>query len=127
LSYQRQPRAKLGEAGEAVACRYLRRAGYQILARNYTCAVGEMDLICRHQGCIVFVEAKTRSDDASTDPEVNITAAKRRQLERVARFWLAEHREPDCAYRFDAVSVVLPPGGKPKVRHIEEAFVPRRS
>ena len=117
---------KLGKAGEDLALKHLKRNGYTVLARNYTCPVGELDLVCYGDGCIVFVEVKSRQDDASTDPEENITRAKQGKLERVAQFWLAEHREPDCAYRFDAVSVVLPPNGEPRVRHIVDAFVPSR-
>ncbi|MBN2559971.1 MAG: YraN family protein [Phycisphaerae bacterium] len=119
-------RRNLGKAGEKAARKHLRRHGYSILAGNYVCPAGELDLVCYQDGCIVFVEVKTRGDDTSTDPEGNITCAKRRQLERVARAWLANHREPDCAYRFDAVSVVLPVGGEPRVRHIVDAFVPSR-
>ncbi len=85
-----------------------------------------MDVICYDQDCIVFVEVKTLSDDALSDPEDKITTSKQRQVERVARAWLAAHREPQCAYRFDAVSVVQFSNGRPSVRHIIEAFIPSR-
>ena len=62
--------------------------------------------------------------DALSDPEDKIPTTKQRQIERVARAWLAAHREPDCAYRFDAVSVVQSSGRRPSVRHIIEAFIP---
>ena len=114
----------LGKAGEDAACTYLRRRGYRILQRNYACPLGEIDVICYHHGCIIFVEVKTRRGDLASDPEDNITFTKRRQVERAAKAWLALHREPECAYRFDAVSVVMPKEEKPRVRHIVEAFVP---
>lgn len=117
---------ELGRIGEDAAAVFLRRAGYRILKRNFTCPTGELDIICHHQGTLVFVEVKTRRDDALGDPEENITPAKQRQLERVARAWLATHGEPDCTYRFDAVSVVLPEKGETRVRHIVEAFIPSR-
>ncbi|MCG8404426.1 MAG: YraN family protein [Phycisphaerales bacterium] len=116
----------IGKAGENAACEYLKRQGFRILARNYTCPFGEIDIICHHDACIVFVEVKTLSDDTNAAPEDNITFAKQRQVQRVARAWLAEQREPECAYRFDAVAVVLQPKGKPEVRHIIEAFLPSR-
>ena len=117
---------RLGQVGEQAAADYLRRAGYRVLARNYSCGAGELDLICRREDCLIFVEVKTRAADAPADPEETITRFKQRQLERVARAWLAAHGEPDCAYRFDAVSVVMSAQGEPRVRHIIDAFVPSR-
>jgi putative endonuclease len=117
---------KLGQAGEETARRFLKGSGYQILARNFRCPVGEIDLICREAKSIVFVEVKTRSDDALADPETNINPSKQRRMERAAKVWLSEHRWPDCAYRFDAVSVIMPLVGEARVRHIREAFVPTR-
>ncbi len=114
----------LGAAGEKAAEKFLRSRGYRILSRNYSCPMGELDLVCFHEGTVVFVEVKTRATDAAADPEENITPSKQRQLYRVARAWLAAHRHPECAYRFDAVSVVLPEGGAPGIRHIIEAFIP---
>jgi len=120
------PHKQLGQRGEEAAARHLRKAGYSILARNYVCPHGELDLICHHDDSIVFVEVKTRSHDEAADPEVNVTPAKERQIERVARYWLARHNEPDCAYRFDAVSVVIDQRGEASVRHIIDAFTPAR-
>lgn len=119
-------RRDLGAAGEKAACRFLKRRGYLILRRNYVCPLGEIDIICDHQGCIVFVEVKTLRSDAATDPENKVTPAKQRQVERVARAWLAREGDPDRPYRFDAVSVVMPPREKPNIRHIVEAFSPSR-
>lgn len=118
-------RKKLGASGERAAEKFLRAAGYRILARNYTCPVGELDLICLDGRTIVFVEVKTRASDDRADPEENITPAKMRKLTQVARAWLAAHREPDCPCRFDAVSVVLGPDASPTCRHIIEAFIPK--
>jgi putative endonuclease len=115
---------QLGKAGEKAACRFLKSSGYHILARNFGCPVGEIDLICRDAESIVFVEVKTRADDAAADPETNITPAKQRRMERAAKVWLARHHWPDCAYRFDAVSVIIPSTREAKVRHIREAFLP---
>lgn len=110
--------------GEKAAAAYLRRAGFRILARNYACPLGEIDLIGETDDTIVFVEVKTRTDDAPSAPEGNINLGKQRRLTRAARHWLSSHDQPDRAYRFDAVSVVLAPDGRADVRHIEEAFVP---
>jgi putative endonuclease len=117
---------KLGQSGEKIARRHLKKQGYRILAANYECAAGEIDLIGFREGCIVFFEVKSRASDAAAPPEENITPAKRRQMEKTARYWLAANRHPDCAYRFDAISVVIPPQGEPAIRHIVEAFTPAR-
>ncbi len=119
-------RKTLGRVGERAAARHLKSNGYRILARNYACPVGELDLVCYHDGAIVFVEVKTRQHDESAVPEENITHAKRRKLELTAKAWLAANREPDCAYRFDAVSVIVPADGETRVRHIVDAFEPVR-
>ncbi len=114
----------LGRAGEEIARRFLKGNGLRILARNYACPCGEIDLICRDKDCIIFVEVKTRLDDAAADPEANVTPTKQRHLERAARFWLEKHGWPEYAYRFDVVSVIMPAGEGPRVRHIREAFLP---
>ena len=119
-------RKKLGKTGEKAAGKHLIRNGYKILARNYSRAGGEVDLICYHEGCIVFVEVKTRSDPLAFESDPFVAPGQWRHAERAALAWLAEHREPNCAYRFDALSVVLPPDGNPRVRHVVDAFVPSR-
>ncbi len=114
----------LGASGERAAGQYLKSRGMKIIARNYKCPAGELDLIAADEKTIVFVEVKTLKSDADADPENKINPVKQRKLETVARYWLKAHGEPEAAYRFDAISVVMD-GGKPVVRHIEEAFVPR--
>lgn len=115
----------LGATGERTAERYLKSRGMQIVARNYKCPVGELDLIAADAKTIVFVEVKTLMSDADADPENKINPVKQRKLENVARYWLKAHGEPEAAYRFDAISVVMQ-DDKPVVRHIEEAFIPTR-
>lgn len=116
----------LGKAGEEIARRFLKRGGLRILGRNYACPGGELDIICCDKDSVVFVEVKTRTDDATSDPEANVTPAKQKRIERAAEFWLNHHGWPERAYRFDVISVILPDGEEPRVRHIREAFLPRR-
>jgi putative endonuclease len=116
-----------GQQGERLAERHLRRAGYRILARNYRCPAGEADLIAldrRASGAVVFVEVKTRSSDRFVDPESAVDARKRRQLLKVAQFYLAGHDPGDRPVRFDVVAVVGSAKGRPQVRHIVNAFTP---
>ncbi|QOJ03885.1 MAG: YraN family protein [Planctomycetia bacterium] len=115
-------RKELGDAGETLACKFLKKSGYRILARNYRCPAGEIDIVCSADGVIAFVEVKTRVDDSQAAPENNIRSEKKRHIERTARFWIAQNGRPDTAYRFDAISIVMPEAGDPIVRHIVDAF-----
>ncbi len=115
---------KLGAAGEKVAAKTLKRAGYRILDRNYRCSTGEIDLIAADGDTVVFVEVKTRRSDEAADPEVNVTYHKRRNITRAAKFFLMQRRAQDCPSRFDVVSVVLPQDGAPVVEHFIDAFGP---
>jgi putative endonuclease len=114
----------LGARGERIAAKVLRRAGYRIVARNYSCAAGEIDLIARDGDTLVFVEVKTRSTDAKAFPEVNVHRAKQRQIARVAKMFVLIHKMHDTPCRFDVVSVVCPAKGKPSVEHFVDAFPP---
>ncbi|MBI5765571.1 MAG: YraN family protein [Planctomycetes bacterium] len=116
---------QLGTIGEKAAQQFLCALGHKILAKNFTCPLGELDIITQVGNTIVFVEVKSLASDRHDDPESHITPAKQRKLRQVAEFWLAKHRHPECAYRFDAVSVVIADGREPVVRHIPEAFIPR--
>ena len=118
--------SRIGRRGEKLARRYLKSRGYKVIARNYRCPVGEIDLIVLDGRTIAFVEVKTRLGSRQADPEDTVTAAKRHQLTRVARFWLSQHPAADRTCRFDVVAVTLPHEGEPIIRHTPDAFEPRR-
>lgn len=120
----------LGRLGEKLAARALKRAGMKILARNYRCPSGEVDLIAldrstrRQSGAetIVFVEVKTRSSDRYTGPEAAVDHDKQRRLENAARYYVARRHAEDFVIRFDIIAIVAPDGQTPKLRHIRDAF-----
>jgi putative endonuclease len=120
----------LGQRGEQIARRFLARQGMKVLAQNYRCPVGEIDLIAldRHPACgpfgptLVFVEVKTRCDDAYADPESAVDAEKRRRIKKAAAYYLSGREGNGYNVRFDVVSVVLPPGQPPRTKHVPEAF-----
>lgn len=116
---------QLGAMGEKAAQQFLCAQGHKILAKNFTCPLGELDIVTQDGDTIVFVEVKSLASDRHDNPESHITPAKQRKLRQVAEVWLKKHRHPECAYRFDAVSVVVVEGHQPVVRHIPEAFIPR--
>ena len=117
---------KTGRKGEKLARRFLKRRGYRILAANYVCPVGEIDLIALDGRTIAFVEVKSRTTTDHADPEDTVTPAKQRKLHQVARYWLSERRAEAYTWRFDVVAVTLPAAGKPDIRHIPDAFDPPR-
>lgn len=123
---------RLGQRGERLAQRYLRKQGLRILAGNYRCPAGEVDLIALERprggkdtaGTLVFVEVKSRSDDYHTDPESAIDLHKRRQMLRVARYYVASRGQDELAVRFDSIAVIFRPDGTQEIRHTPDAFAP---
>jgi putative endonuclease len=112
----------LGRFGEEVAAVHLAQAGLTIVARNWRCSEGELDVVARDGATIVFVEVKTRSSAAFGDPSEAVTYAKAARIHRLAARWLTEHDERGVAeLRFDIVSV-LRVGDQMSVEHLRGAF-----
>jgi len=112
----------LGRLGEALAAGELERQGWLIIGRNFRFGHREIDLIARRSGLVAFFEVKTRTDTIFGHPLEAVTPAKRRDVERVARAWIARHGLAADAYRFDVVSIVWDGAGPPLVEHVENAW-----
>lgn len=95
-----------GSLGESIAASFLRKRGYEILDRNFRCPLGEIDLIAKEAGEIVFVEVKSRSGTSFGFPEEQIPWKKRRKLLRLAEFYLKRRRREEAA-RIDIVTVLF--------------------
>jgi len=93
----------------------------KVLARNYRCRVGEIDIVADDGGTVVFVEVKERSSDSHGSAVEAVTAAKRRRVVRAARVYAATHGLADSAVRFDVLAIDWGPDG-PRVRHDAGAF-----
>ena len=119
---RRRPAGDLGARGERLAADLLRRRGMAVVAANWKCGVGEIDLICRDGDVLVFVEVKSRADEAAATPEDQVGPRKQQQIARAALVYLKRYgdRPPPC--RFDVVAIVWPPGREPTVRHHVDAF-----
>jgi putative endonuclease len=104
-------RVRLGRRGEALAAGRLQDLGYVIVARNYRCRHGELDLIARHGDTWVFVEVRTRRSDRFGSPEASFTPGKRAHLIAAAQHYLQAHDLTDVPWRIDAVAVDLAPNG----------------
>lgn len=111
---------KIGALGEEIAARFLKRAGYRILARNWRTGRLEMDLVARDGEAIVFVEVKTRRPGPQHPAEA-VDRRKRARLARAAGRWIAT-RGGAAEYRFDVVAVTIGPNGRTTVRHDVGAF-----
>jgi len=118
----RSDHAGRGVWGEQAAARFLRKQGYKILVRNYASKWGEIDLVCRHQDTLVFVEVKARAMDAWAAPAAAVTATKQRRLIRTAYAYLQELKRDDIPVRFDVVEVDLHDDGTSTCRLISHAF-----
>jgi putative endonuclease len=115
----------LGNEGERLAARYLRRLGYRVVARRYRTPLGEIDLVALDGGCIVFVEVKTRRSDAAGLPHEAVDRAKQAQLTRLALAFLKRYRRLESPARFDVVSIVWEGAGQePQIVHYKNAFEP---
>lgn len=113
-----------GARYEAAAALHLRSRGWTILDRNVRFGRKEVDLIVRRGRVVAFVEVKGRRGDACGHPLEAITARKRREVERVARWWVARRGEPGEVYRFDAVGVEEDGIGRLRVDHVPDAWRP---
>ena len=115
-------RQAVGAYGERVASRYLETAGLVVLARNWRCSAGEVDLILRDGPDVVFCEVKTRRSESFGTPAEAVTATKVRRLRRLAAEWLAESGVRPREVRFDVVAVLPQQRGASVVEHIRGAF-----
>ena len=107
--------------GEDLACAELRRRGYAILARRYRTRHGEIDVIAREGGDVVFVEVKARRDEAFGGGGAAVTAWKQQRIVRMATDYLARHGLLDAPCRFDVVTVQFATG-RPRIEIFTHAF-----
>ena len=116
-------RVGLGRLGEKLAAERLETAGYEIVAHNYRCTSGEIDLIARHRGDWVFVEVRTRRGEKFGTPEESITPRKQAHLKAAAQTYLQQNQLSDVPWRVDVVAVELSTRGElRRVRVIEKAL-----
>ncbi len=111
----------LGTKGEEIARDYLVSQGYQILEEQWRYNKAEIDLICRHEDILVFVEVKARASKYYGLPEEFVTQKKQRLITAAASAYMQKVNH-DWAIRFDIVGVVVPPVGNHKVHHFKDAF-----
>jgi len=113
-------RVAQGTAAKELARRYLEAHGLTLVARNFRCRVGELDLIMRDGEQLVFVEVRSRRHSRFGTPAESVTRIKQRRLLRAAAFYLQRQRL-DIPCRFDVVAI-LQTGDEPCTEWIRDAF-----
>jgi putative endonuclease len=113
---------ELGRRGEGLALEHLERAGYRIVAANFSVPIGrntrdvivsaEIDVVAYDGPTLCFIEVKTRASDEFAPPQVNVDRRKRRQIARAARGYRRMLGLIDAPYRYDVVTVVSPSSAK---------------
>jgi len=110
-----------GAAGEVLAARFLRDKGYTVVSSNFRCRQGEIDIIATHGDYIVFVEVKTRQENAMYAPREAVTAAKQRRLLQTAAIYLSRF-PADLQPRFDVVEVITKKSDPMKIAEINHVM-----
>ncbi len=109
---------ELGRYGEELAAQYLTGCGLTILARNWRCRSGEIDIVARDGTTLVVCEVKSRSSTAYGTPAEAVTPRKLRRLRELALHWLDEQQMFAPDIRFDVIAIVCPSVGRPVLQHL---------
>ncbi len=117
----------IGQTGETIAARYLKKNGYDIIEQNYRQKFGEIDIIASKAKQLIFVEVKTRTGKKFGSPDEAVTVKKQQQIIKVAMFYLAANDITDTQIRFDVIAVSLSKTKEPVINHIEHGFIPQQT
>jgi putative endonuclease len=104
-----------------LAYKEIKRLGYKKIVRNYKCPLGEVDLVANDGDTLVFIETKTRKGKSVRYAKEAVNAKKRRQLSKVALYYMKSNDCCEVKARFDVIAVSLE-GGKPLIEVIRNAF-----
>ncbi len=110
----------LGKKGEDRAAQFLKKQGYKILERNYSTPQGEIDLIALHRGEVVFVEVKTRTNEAYGAPELAVNPRKQQRMVKAALGYIKYKKLHQVQCRFDVVAISA--AAEKEIDVIENAF-----
>jgi len=112
---------QFGKKSERLAAEYLKLKGYRIIETNYRCPVGEIDIIAREKGTLVFVEVKARRSSRFGSPKGAVTPAKQRKISMAALDYLKRSGQDDARARFDVVAIDTEMG-RPDIEVVKNAF-----
>ncbi|MBI3250021.1 MAG: YraN family protein [Deltaproteobacteria bacterium] len=111
----------LGRLGEQTAEAFLCAQRYRVIARNYRCRLGEIDLVVRDGPTLVFVEVRSQTGQAFGDPLESVTLRKQRQIAKAAVHYVVAHRLEEQPMRFDVIGIRWVEG-HPHFSHVKAAF-----
>jgi putative endonuclease len=110
---------------ERLATRFLRKKGLRIVTRNYTCNLGEIDIVALDHECLVFAEVRSTASTDLQRPTLSVDAAKQKRLTALAIHFMKQYQLLDKAARFDVLAVSWPAGiRRPVIAHYPAAFEP---
>ncbi len=116
-----QGRLLKGKEGEDLAVKYLKRAGFRIVERNFRCRQGEIDIIAKDGNTLVFLEVKTRTSASYGNPEAAVDHAKQKKISLVSLQYLQSKNIVDFPVRYDVVAVEMSSAGH-HIQLIKDAF-----
>lgn len=115
-------RKETGNLGEKLAQDYLKKRGYRIIETNYHCTYGEIDIISKHKGTLVFTEVRSRTGSGFGTPEESITDTKKAHMRSSAYHYIQTHEKLPESWRIDVIAIELDRDGKPvRIELLEHA------
>jgi putative endonuclease len=116
-------RRQIGRTGEAIACRYLREKGWEIVETNWRTRMGELDVIARYGSQLVIVEVRTTRSTRFGYGLESINARKQQQVRKLGLHYVQAQGWHHLSIRFDVISILLTDGNRPaRIDHVEGAF-----
>ena len=112
---------RLGQLGETIAARWLKRKGWRIVYHRFRNGRRDIDLVAERDTVVAFVEVKARKGAEFGDPVEAVHQRKQRELVKSAHVWIDRHGRAEEKYRFDVVGVLMD-GERVLVKHVEDAF-----
>jgi len=112
----------LGLQGEKLALEKISSQGYRILEKNFTCKIGEIDIIAKDKDILVFIEVRTKSNGKFGLPQETVNSKKQQKIRRVAEYYLLKNNLNGLICRFDVIGIVWQEGADPLIEIIKDAF-----
>lgn len=111
-----------GVFGESLATEYLSEKGYKVLERNFSCRIGEVDIIAMQEDTVAFIEVKTRSSEKFGLPSEAVSLTKQNRIVKTALYYMQRNKLLDYMCRFDVIEIIVDPENKSRINLIKDAF-----
>jgi putative endonuclease len=124
MSTSKSDNKKTGDRGENIASQFLEDNGYRIVQRNFRYSTfGELDIIAKKDGVLVFVEVKTYRTEEFGEPLLLVNRKKQEKIRKLAQIYMLQKKIDDIDCRFDVIGIKsAKTGADNSVTHIENAF-----